>query len=158
MKAAPLSASSVPKVATNGWSFILAIKNPFRKPITAPTARPKRMTANLFIPPTEAIPQTQTTTAIMDPTERSMPPVMMAKVMPMPRKLLIVACSMISINVLDCINRGWISVKITVIARISPTIASSRLLFFTNLFMLIFIPFLRALRRSGSMSVIPPTD
>ena len=81
-------------------SFSLAISTPLTRPQIAPTKRPAKMpSAMLWLMRSEA---TMLDNPTIEPTERSMPRVMITSVMPTAMTALIEDCSMMSIR-LD----GW---------------------------------------------------
>ena len=81
--AAPSAMPSVPSVTMNDGIFALATRKPFRIPHPMPAARPTRMptmmTPQVSPPPTAFIARADTTLekTSTDPTDRSMPAVMM---------------------------------------------------------------------------------
>ncbi len=89
--AMPRAIPSVPSVTMSGGTFARATKNPLTRPHASPqamaTRAPTMAEPQPWPPPTAAIALSATTplkTRTL-PTERSMPPVMMTKVIPTPR-------------------------------------------------------------------------
>jgi hypothetical protein len=88
----------MPRVAINGWSFILVMRSPLIAPRPNPITTPTRSPTIGGAPLVTTIPTETMTTAKVDPTERSIPAVMIAKVIPIARRPLIVLCSTMSIR------------------------------------------------------------
>lgn len=93
-RATPRMAVSEPSVTMKGGSFSQAMMAPLRKP----QARPAAIAAGTPSMPRSGTSETMTAimaeAARMEPTERSMPPVRMTKVMPAASTVLIDACCM----------------------------------------------------------------
>ena len=103
------------------------IKRPLMSPMKAPKARPITQTRTGGTPATARRPQVTTQTAMAEPTDRSMPPVMMAQVTPMARKPFTVPCSTISIRLPISRYLGAIIEKMTTIAASASKVVSSRM-------------------------------
>ena len=86
----------MPRVATKGCSFILATRIPFTSPRPKPMAAPARTAAKGFSPMTRKLPTLTITIASVEPTVKSIPAVMMTRVMPIARRPLITDWSRIS--------------------------------------------------------------
>src|SRR3546814_2234549 len=86
----------MPSGAMKGGSFILVTRMPLIQPQTDPVRMPKTMPIGTSMPHSlTASAATTPASASTEPTERSMPPVMMTQVAPMPRNAIEVTCSAI---------------------------------------------------------------
>ncbi|MCY1556891.1 hypothetical protein D9M68_936900 [compost metagenome] len=83
----------MPSVATKGVIRILVMMRPLSRPQKAPTATPIAIAGNTGTPDLTSMPVTVPASANTDPTLRSMPPVMMTIVMPMPSRPMTAVCS-----------------------------------------------------------------
>jgi hypothetical protein len=92
VRATPLATIIMPSVAMNGGSFNRVIISPLRRPQTVPTSRPMIMLAQIGTPALAAITAIVPEKAMTDPMLRSIPPVMMVKVTPMPIRVIVLVC------------------------------------------------------------------
>ena len=83
----------MPSVATNGVIFILVMTSPLTSPQAAPTSTPTSIAGTTGIPDFTSIPVTVPERARTEPTLRSMPPVMITSVIPMPSNPITEVCS-----------------------------------------------------------------
>ena len=88
----PRTAVSEPSVTMNGGSPTNEIRAPFRKPKNRPVSRPAGMPNRPQPGISEQITAAMAEAASIEPTDRSMPPVRMTKVMPAASTVLIAAC------------------------------------------------------------------
>ena len=91
-RAMPRTAVSDPSVTMNGGSPTKAIRAPLRKPKNRPVIRPAGMPSRPQPGISETITAAMAEAARIEPTDRSMPPVRMTKVMPAASTVLIEAC------------------------------------------------------------------
>ena len=93
VRAIPRETIIMPSVAMNGGSFNLVIRSPLARPQATPTSRPMSMLIQIGTPAIADITATVPVRAMTDPMERSIPPVIMAKVTPMPMRVVVLVCS-----------------------------------------------------------------
>src|SRR3990167_6831364 len=91
-RATPRATSIMPSVAMKGGSLSTVTHRPLIRPHRAPTSNPASMASGTGTPAFTARAATTPASARMAPTERSMPPVMITQVAPMPRKAMEVTC------------------------------------------------------------------
>ena len=91
-RAMPRTAVNDPSVTMKGGNPIPAINAPLATPNTAPVIRPAKTASMPNEGSFDTISATMAATARMEPTERSIPPVRMTKVMPAASTVLIAAC------------------------------------------------------------------
>ena len=91
-RAMPRTAVSEPSVTMKGGRLTQAIKAPLRKPKNRPVSSAAGMPSSPQPGMSEAITPAIEAAARIEPTERSMPPVRMTKVMPAASTVLIEAC------------------------------------------------------------------
>ncbi len=84
--ATPRAISIMPSVATKGVIRILVTTKPLTRPHAAPATIPSAIAGAVGTPAFTASPVTTPDSARTDPTLRSIPPVMMTRVMPMPSR------------------------------------------------------------------------
>ena len=92
VRAIPRATIIVPRVAMNGGSLSLVINNPFNKPFAIPTNKPITILSHKGTPAMAAMTETVPESAMIDPMDKSMPPVMIANVTPIPMIVTALVC------------------------------------------------------------------
>ena len=76
----------------NGGSFNLVTKSPLIRPVAAPTSRPITILSQMGTPAIAAITETVPERAITDPMDKSIPPVIIGNVTPIPIMVTALVC------------------------------------------------------------------
>ena len=118
-RAAPRATLIIPRVEIKGGSLPNVIKRPFTKPQPSPTANPLIMAIGMGSPVCKTLASTTPEKAKIDPTERSIPAVMITKVIPTAMIALIAVCWAI-FSKIEIVKKYGVRIHSTTTSTINP--------------------------------------